>query len=218
MQAFRSRALAVSGLITVLTNLQGASAWAADWQVSKVSGQAWTGQGERSAIAVGTVIAPGVAVHTGERARVALQRGTESMVIGPGSVVAISEQPSQGLSTTVLEKAGSVAFDVEKQNVQHFSVETPMLAAVVKGTHFTVAVGRANGRVAVSRGTVQVTSLKTGQQTDVGAGQNASVGGRGLSVSGVGQHAPVTHVAPRSPGPWARRGRSGTSRPKPPPR
>ena len=36
------------------------------------------------------------------------------MVIGPRSVVTVSEHPSEGLSTTVLEKAGTVAFNVEK--------------------------------------------------------------------------------------------------------
>ncbi len=200
MKPLKSRILAVTGLITVLSNLQGAAAWAADWQVSKVSGQAWTGaEGQDTEIATGMVVAAGVSIHTGPRGRVMLQRGTESMVIGPKSVVAVSDQPGAGLSTTVLEKAGTVSFDVEKQNVQHFSVETPMLAAVVKGTHFTVAVGRADGQVAVTRGTVQVTSLKTGQQTNVTAGQHASVGSRGLSVSGIGQRAPVTRVAPRAP-------------------
>ncbi len=200
MKPLKSRILAVTGLITVLSNLQGAAAWAADWQVSKVSGQAWTGaEGRDTEIATGMVVAAGVSIHTGPRGRVMLQRGTESMVIGPKSVVAVSDQPGAGLSTTVLEKAGTVSFDVEKQNVQHFSVETPMLAAVVKGTHFTVAVGRADGQVAVTRGTVQVTSLKTGQQTNVTAGQHASVGSRGLSVSGIGQRAPVTRVAPRAP-------------------
>ena len=203
MHTVRARILAVSGLFTVLSNLQATAAWAADWQVSKVSGQAWIAtEGQKTDIVGGMVIAPGVSVHTSDRARVMLLRGTKSMVIGPKSIVAISEQPSEGLSTTVLEKVGTVSFDVEKQNVQHFSVETPMLAAVVKGTHFTVAVGRAAGQVKVARGTVQVTSLRTGQQTDVTAGQHASMGGRGgLCVSGVGQRAPVTHVAPRSPVP-----------------
>ena len=114
----------------------------------------------KTELATGMAITPGVAVTTGDRSRVMLQRGTESMVIGPHSIVAVSEHPSEGLSTTVVEKAGTVAFNVEKQNVQYFSVETPMLAAVVKGTHFTVVVGQADGRVSVARGTVQVTSLR----------------------------------------------------------
>ena len=173
MQQIRFRALAATGLLTVLSNLPApAEAAPEGWTVAKVSGHAWTGvDPSRADIAVGMPIAPGISVFTAERSRVMLQRGTESMVIGPKSVVAVAERPTEGLSTTVLEKAGSVSFDVEKQNVQHFSVETPMLAAVVKGTHFTVSVGSVAGGVAVQRGTVQVTSLKTGQTADVTAGQ-----------------------------------------------
>ncbi len=171
MQYVRLRALAASAIITVLSLPAPARAFAEDWQVSKVSGHAWTGaEGARAELAAGMAVAPGVPIVTGERSRVMLQRGAESMVIGPKSVVSVSERPGEGLSTTVLERAGSVSFDVEKRNVQHFSVETPMLAAVVKGTHFTVSATGAAGGVAVARGTVQVTSLKTGQTADVSAG------------------------------------------------
>jgi len=199
MKHFRLRFLAATALLTVLSNLTAPAASAAEWQVSKVSGRAWTGpDGARTDIAAGMTINPGVSVSTGERSRVMLQRGTESMVIGPKSIVAVNEHPDQGLSTTVVERAGMVSFDVEKRNVQHFSVETPMLAAVVKGTHFSVSVGRASGGVAVARGTVEVTALKTGQVTSVTAGQQASVGTRGLSVSGPGRRAAVTQGKPRA--------------------
>ena len=46
------------------------------------------------------------------------------------------------LSTTIIQQAGSILLEVEKRNVKHFQVETPYLAAVVKGTQFRVTVGQ----------------------------------------------------------------------------
>ena len=178
-----------------------AGAAAEEWAVQRLAGEAWVTSplGTRSNLAVGMTIVSGATVVTGERARAMLVRGRESMVIGPVSVIAIVEHPTQSLSTTVIEKAGSVTFDVEHRNVQHFAVETPMLAAVVKGTRFTVAVGRANGGVGVTRGAVQVTALASGQVGTVVAGQRASVDHRGLSVSGRAGAAAVQAGPPRAP-------------------
>ena len=178
-------------LMPGLLQPQAAQADATDWQVTKLSGHAWTTSidGRQAELLKGAVLPLGTTVVTGERSRVMLVRGLETMVVGPVAVLAVSEIPSQGLSTTVLQKGGSVTFDVEKRNVQHFSVETPVLAAVVKGTHFTVTVGRRDGEVDVSRGTVQVTALATGQSSNVTAGQHANINARGMSVSGAGRRA-----------------------------
>lgn len=42
------------------------------------------------------------------------------------------------------------------ENVQHFAVQTPFLAAVVKGTKFTVVSSKTGAEVAVQRGNVEV--------------------------------------------------------------
>lgn len=192
-------ALAGLVIVTIVGSTVATQAGQDGWTVVKVSGPAWQMiGGEHSDLADGMTVQSGALVHTGERARLRLQRGTESMIIGPSTELSINERPGQALSTVVAEKAGSAAFDVEKQNVQHFSVETPMLAAVVRGTHFTVSARQGAGDVAVERGTVAVTALKTGETADVTVGQKASVGARGLSVTGPGPHSPVTRVAPRA--------------------
>ena len=56
---------------------------------------------------------------------------------------------------TIVQQAGSILLDVEKRNVKHFEVETPYLAAVVKGTKFTVTSGDEGASVKVTRGSVQ---------------------------------------------------------------
>ena len=60
----------------------------------------------------------------------------------PGTVESLAED----LRALGVE-AGSILLDVEKRNVQHFEVETPYLAAVVKGTQFRVTVGPTGSRV-----------------------------------------------------------------------
>src|SRR5690606_9806762 len=65
--------------------------------------------------------------------------------------------------------------DVERRNVQHFSVQTPYLAAVVKGTRFTVVVDGRSARVNVERGVVQVQDTGNDLVTDIRPGQQAVV-------------------------------------------
>jgi hypothetical protein len=130
--------------------------------------------------------------------RVLLVRNRESMVIGPNTVVTLPAG-NDSRATTIILGAGQVEFDVEKRNVKHFAVETPVLAAVVKGTHFTVTIGQRSGKVQVSRGRVEVTNLKTGQMVDALAGQKAVVDGRGLTISGYGELSDIVQGVPRAP-------------------
>ncbi|MGC8030557.1 FecR domain-containing protein, partial [Salmonella enterica] len=70
-----------------------------------------------------------------------------------------------------------------------FEVETPYLAAVVKGTHFSVTVDAGSTKVGVLRGQVEVSDFKTGQIAQVMPGQVATAfehGKPGLSLSGSG--------------------------------
>ena len=188
----------------LLGNTVLASATTREWNVAKISGQAWSSSsaGERTPLSINMGVAQGTSIETGDRSRVLLLRGTEQMIVGPKSLVALATPATEELDTTVLEKTGSVTFDVNRQDVQHFSVETPLLAAVVKGTRFTVTVGKAKASLAVDRGAVEVTSLATGQTAVVSKGQRASVGtGRqsGLGLSGIGRMPAITQGPPRSP-------------------
>ena len=71
---------------------------------------------------------------TGGNGRVLLIRGQETILVAPNSVISVPAEKKDGMQTTILQQAGSIVLEVEKQNVQHFEVETPYLAAVVKGT------------------------------------------------------------------------------------
>ncbi len=92
-----------------------------------------------------------------------------------------------GVRTKIVQAMGSLLFKVEKRANQHFEVETPYLAAVVKGTTFTVSVDGETSAVHVVEGAVEVTALATGQVGLVKPGYTAVVSqrkGKGLSIIG----------------------------------
>jgi hypothetical protein len=183
-----------------------AGAFAADgeWTVRKSSGEVWTGAQGVHPVSLGqeSVLKPGDTVTTGRNGRVLLVRGQETILIAPNSVVGVPVEKKDGLATTITQQAGSILLEVEKKNVPHFEVETPYLAAVVKGTQFRVSVTATGTRVDVQRGQVEVVDFKTGQIAQVLPGQAAqsfAQGAPGLSLTGSGAFRPIEHGAPRVP-------------------
>ncbi|WID99280.1 FecR family protein [Bosea vestrisii] len=200
-----TRILLAAGLWALLLASSPTQLLAQDniWQVSKVSGDAWiAGSGvQQVSLGQATTLKPGDTIRTGRNGRVLLVRGAESMLISANSQVAVPVTAGSGRST-ILQQAGSILLDVEKRNVQHFEVETPFLAAVVKGTQFRVTVTSGIAKVDVQRGQVQVSDFRSGQFVLVQPGQAASVAGSGavgLKLSGTGQFNPTQQGAPRSP-------------------
>jgi hypothetical protein len=173
-----------------------------DWTIHKSSGEVWlAGSGvQQAALKQEDVLKPGDTVRTGRTGRVLLKRGDEIILVSPNSVVGVPAQKKEGLSTTIMQQAGSILLDVEKRNVKHFEVETPYLAAVVKGTQFRVTVNEGKTTVDVIRGQVEVADFKSGQIAQVMAGQHATAfanGKSGLSLGGTGTFSPIEHGKPR---------------------
>ncbi|MBV9559632.1 MAG: FecR domain-containing protein [Bradyrhizobium sp.] len=195
-------------LVAALLIGASSSALAADdgtWSVSKSSGEVWvtaTGAAPAS-LAPEEILKPGDTIRTGRNGRVLLVRGEETMLIAPNSVVGLPTAARDGMSTTVLQQAGSILLEVERRNVKHFEVETPYLAAVVKGTQFTVTVKADSTSVSVNRGLVEVSDFKSGQIAQVLPGQAATSfthGKAGLSLSGSGAFNPIEQGRPRASG------------------
>jgi hypothetical protein len=169
------------------------------WSVSRSSGEVWiatTGEAKQASLKQDETLKPGDTIRTGRNGRVLLIRGEETILIAPNSVVGLPLEKKDGLSTTILQQAGSILLDVEKRNVKHFEVETPYLAAVVKGTQFSVTVSATGTRVDVRRGQVEVADFKSGQIAQVLPGQTATSfahGKPGLSLTGAGVLNPIEH-------------------------
>lgn len=188
----------------ILGAVSGASA--ADdgvWSVGKSSGEVWLATNGTQQVSLGqdSTLKPGDTIRTGRNGRVLLVRGEETILISPNSVVGLPAEKKEGLSTTIIQQAGSILLEVEKRNVKHFEVETPYLAAVVKGTQFSVTVGSGSTKVGVIRGQVEVSDFKTGQIAQIMPGQSATAfehGKPGLSLSGAGTFNPIEHGKPRA--------------------
>jgi hypothetical protein len=173
------------------------------WSVSKSSGEVWMTATGAQQVSLGQqdVLKPGDSIRTGRNGRVLLVRGEETILVSPNSVVGLPTEKKDGLSTTIVQQAGSILLDVEKRNVKHFEVETPYLAAVVKGTQFRVSVDAAGTRIDVIRGQVEVADFRSGQIAQVMPGQIATAfaqGKPGLSLSGTGTFSPIEQGRPRA--------------------
>jgi FecR protein len=206
--------LSRSGRLLAITSLAflviggTATSQAADggiWHVAKRSGSVWVTRRGVEFVSLGndTALAPGDEIRTGRNGRVLLTRGQERILISPNSSIGIPVKSADGYPTTITERAGSILLEVDKKRVRHFEVETPYLAAVVKGTHFRVTVSKVGGRVDVLRGQVLVTDFKSGQNVLVLPGQSArdfARGRAGLSMSGTGTFSPIHQGKPRSSG------------------
>ena len=182
------------------------SAFAADdgvWSVKKSSGEVWLASSgvQQASVKTDEVLQPGDTIRTGRNGRVLLVRGEESILIAPNSVIGLPAEKKEGLATTITQQAGSILLEVEKKNVKHFEVETPYLAAVVKGTQFRVTVSASGATVDVVRGQVEVSDHKSGQIAQVMPGQHATAfshGNAGLSLGGSGALQPIQHGQPRA--------------------
>jgi hypothetical protein len=89
--------------------------------------------------------------------RAVLVRGHETVVVEPNSRIQLPGAPVNG-NTQVLQTLGSALYKIGKQKKPHFQVDTPYMAAVVKGTAFTVTVGDDQAAVAVTEGLVEVST------------------------------------------------------------
>ena len=181
-----------------------ANAEDAAWQVAKSSGEVWvtTSGAQQVSLSADTKLKPGDNVRTGRNGRVLLTRGEERILLSPNSAIGVPSEKTGDLPTTITQQAGTILLDVEKKNVRHFEVETPYLAAVVKGTQFRVTVEKGRSRVEVLRGQVQVADFKSGQNVLVLPGQAARTsasGAGGLHMSGKGRFNAIEQGTPRQP-------------------
>jgi hypothetical protein len=166
-----------------------------EWRVDKLRGLVFVHhEGQWLPLERGDIVSDERVIRTLPSGRVEFVRDEERIELAGDSQIQIKDA-ERSRFTTVEQWYGKVTIQAEKQNVQHFSVETPFLAAVVKGTRFTVTSRDGQSRVAVEEGTVQVRDELYEVVTDVQAGQRADVApGNMLEVSGEGPKAPVVTI------------------------
>ncbi|MGH6933046.1 MAG: FecR domain-containing protein, partial [Dongiaceae bacterium] len=191
--------------LAVLTASAGGQA--AGWRVDGLSGQVQSRRGDEPfrPLTVGNMVPVGSDLRTGAASVIFLSRAGNRLVIQASTELRIAEPEPGGLLDHFIQSIGDVFYDVEPRESRSFGVNTPFLAAVVKGTRFQVSVAVGTSSVRVDEGRVLVESADHASSVMVEAGHVASAEPsrtRGLRLSGstVPVHgatmAPAAMVAP----------------------
>ena len=187
-----------SRVVVALVIWAGLSAFALadDWMVDRLRGEVFVmAQGSWLPLQRGDIVSDSSRIRSVEGSRVTFTRGAEAIELSGATEVRIFDQQGQRM-TTVMQAYGTVTVEAERLQIQHFSIQTPFLAAIVKGTRFTVHSDDTQSSVDVSRGLVQVQDYVHGVATDITPGQSALVSDQiVLDVSGVGRHAPMVTLS-----------------------
>lgn len=169
--SYFARGALVAALVLIIT-----PAFADDWIAVKLRGSvSQYSDGQWSPIKRGDVIPDARVVRTSANGHVQFTRGGETIDLDANTQIQIFDRGGAKPFTTVKQAFGTVAIEAQVENVQHFAVQTPFLAAVVKGTKFVVASGRTGARVKVNRGHVQVEDAHDKSRVTISVGQTATV-------------------------------------------
>jgi hypothetical protein len=169
-----------------------------DWVAGKLRGAVvQLVDGQWPPLKRGMIVPDDRVVRTMAAGYVTFTRGGETLDLGPSTQIQIFDKGGKKPFTTVKEYFGTVAVEAEVRDVQHFAVETPYLAAVVKGTRFVVKSDTSGANVSVQRGHVAIEDKHDHSHVTLSVGQAASLGSTAtdaIMVSGNGKLPPVFDV------------------------
>jgi hypothetical protein len=153
-----------------------------EWRVSEASGTVRLIENGRARLVTrGALLSSGSVIATGAGARAVIVRGKEFVVVSQNSQLRVPlAAESRGGVMQMIADFGSALFRIEKKATPHFGVQSPYLAAVVKGTTFTVTVGPDGATVQVTEGSVEVSTLDGGAAELIRPGTVAMVGASDL--------------------------------------
>ncbi|WP_287979859.1 FecR family protein, partial [Sphingomonas sp.] len=147
------------------------------WTISEASGPVQIAHAGLTKVATrGNAVVAGDTVTTGSGARAVLVRGSEFMMVAPASQLRLPAEAQPTGFTRVVQDFGNVVFMIKKKLTPHFEVKTPYLAAVVKGTTFSIGVTPQGSSVQVLEGAVDVATGDGGAHDMLRPGAVAVVG------------------------------------------
>jgi hypothetical protein len=163
-------------LLLLLFSGTPALAQSGPWTVSEVKGVVTVvdARGQRPAT-VGTALAAGATIRTDSRASAVLVRGKEFVTMRQNAQLRIAPAERERGIIQILQDYGSALFNIGKQPNPHFGVETPYLAAVVKGTTFVITVSREGASLQVTEGAVETSTLDGGARDLIRPGAVAMI-------------------------------------------
>jgi FecR-like protein len=147
------------------------------WTVTQLSGDARVVHPglQPASLKVSAQIVSGDILITGATGRATLVRGADYIIIAPRSELRLPATAEATGFTRVVEELGTMLFKIQHTGIPHFAVDTPMLAAVVKGTTFSITVDQNRSAVQVIQGAVQVTAVVGGMSRIVEGGRTVFV-------------------------------------------
>jgi len=169
------------GGILLASGSTGALAQAYEWRVSEASGPVTIVTGEQKrAAARGMRLQPGDAVQAGAGGRVILVHNRDFVTVSSNSRITVPAAEKQTGYVKLLQDWGQALFKIEKKGAPHFGVNTPSLAAVVKGTTFSITVDQSGSALQVTEGAVEVATLDGGARDVLRPGGLATVSSNDL--------------------------------------
>jgi FecR protein len=154
-----------AAILIGLFSTSAAYAGSPGWTISESSGsvsilKSGVGAVSFSRVAAkGGKVGEGDIIATGASGRAVIVRGEEYVIVAPGSRLRIVDTAEENTLTQFFQSVGNSIFKIKKKTTPHFGVQTPYLAAVVKGTTFSVTVTDSGAAVQVTEGRVQVSTL-----------------------------------------------------------
>ena len=163
-------------LFLLLFSGTAALAQSKNWLISEAKGSVLIidSRGERPA-ANGQAVSAGAMVRTQARSSAVLVRGREFVTLRQNAQIRIPDAARSRSIIQVIQDYGSALFNIGKQADPHFGVQTPYLAAVVKGTTFIIAVGADGATLQVTEGAVEASTADGGARDLVLPGAVAMV-------------------------------------------
>ena len=115
------------------------------------------------------------AVKTGDTGSLTLTHGEDHVSIGPNANLQfpVTDNAAADNAVQIDQNMGSVLYKVEHRKQRTFSVETPYLVSVVKGTVFTITTSSEESTVALMDGSLQVLTTDKEQELLLEPGQVA---------------------------------------------
>jgi hypothetical protein len=160
----------------LFTSSTGALAQALQWRVSESAGPVTVLSGaQKHAVTRGEILKPGDTVQAGPGGRAVLVHDRDFVTVSANSRVTVPTPDKATGFVKLLQDWGNAVFKIEKLGKPHFGVNTPSLAAVVKGTTFSITVDRTGTSLQVTEGVVEVATLDGGARDLIRPGGVANI-------------------------------------------
>ncbi len=149
--------------------------------------------GIEQVVSVGAVVGLPARIVTGADGSLGIRQQRTSITIAADSDVEIPALAGQGqLIARLVQRRGNVFYDVETRPANKLNVETPYLAAVVKGTQFNVSVDDERTMISLFEGQLEIRTPDGGQRIDLEAGEIAIRSRTDAAIRIVSMNAVVT--------------------------